>query len=167
MAYVANQQRKTYNDDKVSADTPYEIATFQVNKPNRGGGQYPYALFKIQANWSSGSLLVNSELYVLQVININNQGDINVSYMPSPNPFYGGYPIYFELNPPQDINVAKYSHLLFGDVDPNIRNYFSIYLGIRDNGDPNYYESFIFVQSPNYNNGKLMTDSYCYILNTL
>ena len=167
MAYVANQQRKTYNDNTVIANTPYGIANFQVNKPNRGGGQYPYALFKTQINWSSGSLLVNSELYVLQVININNQGDINVSYMPGPNSFYGGYPIYFELNPPQDINVAKYSHLLFGDVDPNIRNFFKIYLGIRDNGDTNYYESFIDIQSPNYNNGKLMTDSYCYILNTL
>ena len=70
MAYVANQQRKTYNDDNVTLNTPYEVATFQVNKPNRGGGQYPYALFKTQVNWSSGSLLVNSELYVLQVINI-------------------------------------------------------------------------------------------------
>ena len=72
MAYIANQQRKTYNEQKVKALTPITIATFQINERNAGGGACPYSLFKIQVNWTSGSYLVNSELYVNQTILTNN-----------------------------------------------------------------------------------------------
>jgi hypothetical protein len=167
MAYVANLQRETFNETLVRAGFPTVIATFQINKLNRGGGQYPYSLFKIQANWYLGSQLVNSELYVTQCIS-DDSGTPIFSYLPSgKSPEYNKFPIYSEILPPQNRNQIKYSHLLFSD-DANIYDYFWIeFTNIRDDTDPEYYLIDVVVNTPNINDGNLIADSYCYILNTI
>ena len=48
MAYTVNQQRKTYNEQKVKGNFPITVATFQINKRFAGGGDYPNSLFKIR-----------------------------------------------------------------------------------------------------------------------
>jgi hypothetical protein len=168
MAYVANQQRQTFNEI-VRGSFSISIATFQVNKYNRGGGQYPYSLFKIQANWASGSLLVNSELYVNQTI-YDNAGSPQFDYLPRGKTFpdYDDFPIYDEILPPQNRNRVKYSHLLSGD-NAFIYDNFKISFGniITDPQDPDYYLVDVYVFTPPYEDGTLIADSYCYILNTI
>ena len=169
MAYVANLQRETYEEKPVGAQRPITVATFQLNKLNRGGGQYPYSLFKIQANWSlpNTNLLVNSELYVNQCIS-DDSGTPIFSYLPAGKiPEYNKFPIYSEILPPQNVNQKKYSHLLFSD-DANIYDYFSVeFTNIIDDTDPDYYLIDVVVNTPNINDGNLIADSYCYILNTI
>jgi hypothetical protein len=168
MAYIANQQRETYEERLVRGNTPTTVATFQINKPNTGGGENPYSLLKVQANWYSGSLLVNSELYVNQVI--------ITPITSSPAPYYlpggetGNDDGNFPISAPFSTNAVKYSHLLFSDF-AGIYDYFKIsFLNLRDDpddpGSP-YYLIDVVVNTPDYNDGDLMTDSYCYILNTI
>jgi hypothetical protein len=167
MAYIANQQRQTFINSTGGA-RPETIATFQINKLNRGGGQYPYSLFKIQANWSSGSLLVNSELYVMQSI-YDYFGSPQFDYRPAgKNPDDYKFPIYAEILPPQNRNRVKYSHLLSPD-DAFIYDNFKISFGniITDPQDPDYYLVDVYVFTPPYEDGTLIADSYCYILNTI
>lgn len=158
MAYVANQQRRQY-ENAVGANTQYTIATFQINRLNALGGQYPFSLFKIQANWSSGSLLVNSELYINHFILDDSgtalfiklpEGESSADYI---------YPISGSTNFP------KYSHLLASD-NSDVYNYFSISFAPITVGSPGYYDIDIVVNSPNFTGGRLIADSYCYILNT-
>jgi hypothetical protein len=160
MAYIANQQRQTFLNS-TGGGRPETIATFQINKLNRGGGQYPYSLFKIQANWASGSSVVNSELYINHFIT-EIFGSPVINYLPegeSSTPYI--YPI------SGSINYPKYSHLLCGD-DANLKDYFWIeFSNIRDDTDPDYYLIDVVVNTPNYNGGILTADSYCYILNTI
>lgn len=162
MAYISNQQRQTYFN-AVGGATPYTIATFQINKLNRGGGQYPYSLFKVQANWYSGSLLVNSELYVNQYI-LDSGGTPIFYHLPEGETDItdGNFPI------SGSVNYSKYSHLLCSD-DSNLWSYFSISFGnIRNDDDnPDYYLIDIITNTPAYNGGNLIADSYCYILNTI
>jgi len=165
MAYTANQQRKTYNEQKVKGNFPITVATFQINKRFAGGGDYPNSLFKIQANWDSGSYLVNSELYVNQTIVEDISGDDVILYMPPGETDItdGNFPI----SPPNSTNGAKYNHLLFGDFT-DIYNFFKISFGNKkEDTDPNYYTIDVVVTTPNFNDGDLMVDSYCYILNTV
>lgn len=162
MAYIANQQRKTYNANLVRGNFLYTIATFQINKLNRGGGQYPYSLFKIQTNWSSGSKVVNSELYVNQFI-LDASGTPDINYLPE-----GTSGAIFVYPISGSTNYSKYSHLLTSE-DPNILDYFSISFDnlITDPQDPDYYLIDVIVGTPNYADGNLIADSYCYILNTI
>jgi hypothetical protein len=162
MAYIANQQRKTYNNNLVRGDFATTVATFQINKYNRGGGQNPYSLFKIQANWASGSKVVNSELYVNQFI-LDDSGTSIFNYLPE-----GTSGAIFIYPISGSINYSKYSHLLHSD-DTNLTNYFSISFDniVSDPGDSDYYLIDVIVNTPNYANGNLIADSYCYILNTI
>jgi hypothetical protein len=162
MAYIANQQRKTYNANLVRENFAYTIATFQINKLNRGGGQYPYSLFKIQANWSSGSLVVNSELYINQFI-LDDGGTPTFNYLPE-----GTSGAIFVYPISGSTNYSKYSHLLTQET-PDLIDYFSIsFDNIRNDDDnPDYYLIDVIVNTPNYNNGNLIADSYCYILNSI
>ena len=162
MAYTANQQRKTYNANLVRENFAYTIATFQINKLNRGGGQYPYSLFKIQANWSSGSFVANSELYVNQFI-LDDSGTPDFNYLPE-----GDSGAIFVYPISGSTNYSKYSHLLTSD-NANVWDYFSISFDniITDPGDSDYYLIDVVVNTPNYVDGNLIADSYCYILNTL
>lgn len=168
MAYVANQQRKTFNEKKITGQTPITVATFQINKRNEGGGAYPYSLFKIQVNWNSGSFLVNSELYVNQIIITNNFDEDVIYYMPQGLEDNNIFPVNFTGPPPSSANQVKYSHLLFSD-NPDVYDYFRIEFGniITDPNDPDYYLVDVIATTPNFNNGDLMADSYCYILNTI
>lgn len=161
MAYIANQQRQTY-ENAVGANTPYTIATFQINKLNIGGGQYPYSLFKIQANWASGSILVNSELYVNQFI-LDDSGNPLVNYLPEGT---SGTEYLYPIS--GSTNYSKYSHLLHGD-DIRLSDYFSIsFENLRDDPDDgSYYLIDVIANTPDYNGGNLIADSYCYILNTI
>lgn len=162
MAYISNQQRQTY-ENAVDKNTSYTIATFQINKVNRGGGANPYSLYKIQANWSSGSVLINSELYVNQFI-LENSGNPLAIYLPEgvTGNTDGNFPI------SGSTNYSKYSHLL-GPDDPDVYDYFQIAIGnLRDDDDnPEYSLIDIIVTTPNYAGGNLIADSYCYILNTI
>jgi hypothetical protein len=161
MAYIANQQRQTY-ENSVGANTSYTIATFQINKFNRGGGANPYSLFKIQANWNSGSILVNSELYVNQFI-LDDSGNPLVNYLPEGT---SGTEYLYPIS--GSTNYSKYSHLLHGD-DARLIDYFSIsFENLRDDvDDGSYYLIDVVANTPDYNGGKLIADSYCYILNTI
>jgi hypothetical protein len=166
MPYIANQQRTTVNSDNVNANDTYTIATFQINKQNAGGGANPYSLLKVQANWNSGSKVINSELYVNQLI-------LKIPITSSPAPYYlpegetgiddGNFPI------SGSTNSSKYSHLIFSD-NADIYDYFKLSFGnLRDDPDDpsNYYLIDVTANTPNYSGGNLMTDSYCYILNTI
>ena len=162
MAYIANQQRQTY-ENAVDRNTLYTIATFQINKFNGGGGANPYSLFKIQANWNSGSILVNSELYVNQFI-LDDSGNPLVNYLPE-----GTSGTEYLYPSSGSTNYSKYSHLLHGD-DARLIDYFSIsFENLRDDVDDpgNYYLIDVIVITPDYDGGNLMADSYCYILNTI
>jgi hypothetical protein len=172
MAYIANQQRKTFNEQKVKNNFPITVATFQINKRFAGGGDYPYSLFKIQANWASGSVgtgyLVNSELYINQTITENNLGEDVICYLPEGETDItdGNFPISLNVIP-SSANCDKYSHLLFGDFS-EIYDFFKIsFQNIKEDTDPNYYTIDVVVTTPNFVDGDLMVDSYCYILNTL
>jgi hypothetical protein len=162
MAYIANQQRQTY-ENAVDRYTPYTIATFQINKSKGGGGENPYSLYKIQANWSSGSVLVNSELYINQFI-LDNGGSPSVIYLPEgvTGNTDGNFPI------SGSTNYSKYSHLL-GPDDSEVYDFFQIAIGnLRTDGEnPEYYLIDVIATTPNYVGGNLIADSYCYILNTL
>jgi hypothetical protein len=166
MPYISNLQRETYNENSVTANSLYTVATFQINKQNAGGGPNPYSLLKVQANWSSGSKLVNSELYVNQLI-------LKIPITSSPAPYYlpegetgiddGNFPI------SGSTNASKYSQLMFSD-NSDIYDFFKVsFENLRDDpNDPsNYYLIDITTTTPNYSGGNLMTDSYCYILNTI
>jgi hypothetical protein len=173
MAYIANQQRKTFNEQKVKNNFPITVATFQINKRFAGGGDYPHSLFKIQANWASGSVgtgyLVNSELYVNQTITEDISGDDVICYLPEGETDItdGNFPISFLEQPSPLINVNKYSHLLFGDYS-EIYDFFKIsFQNIKEDTDPNYYTIDVVITTPDFIDGDLMVDSYCYILNTL
>lgn len=161
MAYIANQQRQTY-ENAVGGASPYTIATFQINRLNNLGGANPYSLFKVQANWSSGSVLVNSELYVNQFI-LDDGGNPLVNYLPEG---VSGTEYLYPIS--GSTNYSKYSHLLHGD-DSNLYDYFSItFVNLRNDDDnPSYYLIDIVVNTPAYNGGNLIADSYCYILNTI
>jgi hypothetical protein len=161
MAYIANQQRQTY-ENAVDRNTNYTIATFQINKLNRDGGQYPYSLFKIQANWASGSSLVNSELYIQHFIRDSGGTPIFVKLPEGESGSDYLYPI------SGSASSSKYSHLLHGD-DTNLSDYFSIAFQniVDDPDDSRYYLIDVVVNTPNYVGGNLIADSYCYILNTI
>jgi hypothetical protein len=161
MAFISNLQRETYNENLAKGNFPTVIATFQINQEGKGGGQYPYSLFKIQTNWSSASLVVNSELYVNQTI------------LSSGIPYYvpngetgnddGDFPI------SGSTNASKYSHLLFSD-NPDVLNYFKIsFSDLRNDPDnpADYYLIDVVATTPNRMNGNLIADSSCYILNTV
>jgi hypothetical protein len=162
MAYVANQQRKTFNDNAAKGDFDITVATFQINKYNREGGESPYSLFKIQANWSSGSLVANSELYVNQTI-YNDSGSLGIDFVP---PGTSGAIYIYPIS--GSTNYSNYPHLLTSE-GPEITNFFSISFQTYDSEilDPDYYLVDVIVHTPNYNDGILIADSYCYILNTL
>lgn len=162
MAYIANQQRKTYNENLAKGNFATTVATFQINKLNTGGGQYPYSLFKIQANWSSGSFVANSELYVNQFI-LDDSGTPNFNYLPE-----GTSSAIFVYPISGSTNYSKYSHLLTSD-NIDIRDYFSISFDniVTDPNDSNYYLIDVIVNTPNYVDGTLTADSYCYILNSI
>lgn len=161
MANIANVQRQTFNQANVTRDIDYTIATFQINKNSEAGGisvQNPYSLFKLQVDWNSGNNLVNSELYINQFI--VNDGGGTTYYLPEGVSGAGWlYPI--DTTPKR----AKYGHLIYSD-SANIYSYFSISFGnITSVGD--YYLVDIIVHIPNIDNGNLMTDCSCYILNTI
>jgi hypothetical protein len=164
MAYIANLQRQTYEEPLVKGNFPINIATFQINKPNIGGGEHPCSLFKIQSNWYSGSYIVNSELYINQVILTPITSSPEPYYIPDgeTGPSDSNFPI------TGSTNASKYSHLLFSD-QTRISDYFKIsFANFRDDPDDgSYYLIDVIITTPDYDNGNLMADSSCYILNTI
>jgi hypothetical protein len=161
MANISNLQRQTFNQANVTRDSDYTVATFRINRNSENGGisvQNPYSLFKVQANWYSGNYIVNSELCVNQFI--TNGGGGTAWYLPEG---YSGTEWWYPINGAP--NRAKYVHLLSSD-SANVYNYFSISFGnITSDGD--YFLIDIIVHIPNIDNGNLMVDSSCYILNTV
>lgn len=161
MANIANVQRQTFNQANVTRDIDYTIATFRINRNSEAGGisvQNPYSLFKLQVDWNSGNNLVNSELYVNSFI-LNGGGSASYNLPPG----YTGTEWWYPINGAG--NRAKYVHILSSD-NGDVNDIFSISFGNFVN-DGDYFLVDIIVHIPNIDNGNLMTDCSCYILNTI